>query len=215
MDRKKNNEIFLSKCLPRKVLVIMIIGFVLKLFFSCTPPPPIEMQYNSINITGIDNSGRFMGSYASVDTMYSGAVALKLTLFDSTHYYYAFTISKVLKSLSFTPAMAFSVDESYIPVNKVEQIIITTLFDIDEDVKAGDDISNLIVYDTGGDFELYQNMNNAIGALNRTQSEASGSIAMVLLKPIENTKAQFNVRVTLDTGNELSFSTGIFTIITQ
>ena len=215
MNIKKINKIYFSKSLPTKVLIVFILGFGLKLFFSCTPPSPIEMHYNSINIIGIDNSDRFIDKYTSVDTMYSGAVALKLSLFDSTYNYYAFNFYKVFKSLSFTPAMALTIDESFIPVNKVEQLRIITLFDIDENVKAGDDISNLIVYDAGSDFELYQNLNYAIATLNRTQATAGSSIVMVLRTSIENTKAQFGVKITLDNGYDLSFITDMFTIITQ
>ena len=215
MNIMKINKILFGKSLPTRVFIVILLGFGLKLFFSCTPPSPIEIHYNSINIIGINNSDRFMDKYTSVDTMYSGAVALKLSLFDSTYNYYAFNFYKSLKSLSFTPAMALTIDESYIPVNKVEQIKIRTLFDIDESVKAGDDISNLIVYDAGSDFKLYQNLNYAIASLNGSQATADSSIVMALRTSIANTKAQFEVKITLDNGYELSFITGIFSIITQ
>ena len=196
-----------------KIIVVLMLGFSIRLFFSCTPPPPIEMHFNSIKIIGVNNSDRFSYSYTSVDTMYSSAVAFKLTLFDSTYNYYAFNFRKTLKSLSFTPAMAFSIDESFFPVNKVEQIKITTLFDIDDNIKAGEDITNLILFERGNSFELYQNLNSAISTLNKTQPTASSSIVLVLSTSAKKTTLQLNVQITIDNGTVLSTNTDVITII--
>lgn len=198
-----------------RVLIICILWFGVKLMLSCTPPPPIEINYNSINLAGIDNSGRFMMRHEGVDSMYANAVAFNLTLYDSTLTYYTNHSGNAFKTLSFAPAMAFSVVESFIPVTKVEQISVTTLFDIDEDVEAGMDVSSLFVFDTGNDFELYRNMDDAMATLNTTQFTASSSIVMVLRKSVANSVAQFTVRVTLDNGIELSLRTGMFTIVPQ
>jgi hypothetical protein len=173
------------------------------------------MYYNSIRVIGVDNSDRFLKRNTNVDTMHSGAVAFNLTLLDSTFDYYAFNYSNALKSLSFTSVMALSFSMSFIPVNKVEEIKVTTLFDIDDEMRAGDDITNLILYEAGSDFELYQSINNAILNLNRDQPAASSSIFLALRIPIENAKAQFCVQVFLDDGNMLSSNTNIFTIIKQ
>lgn len=196
-----------------KLIVVLALGFSIKLFFSCTPPPPIEMYFNSIKIIGVDNSGRFINRNTSVDTMYSSAVAFKLTLSDSTFNYYAFNFYETLNSLSFTPAMAFTVDESYIPVNKVEQIKITTLFDIDENIKAGEDITNIILFERRNDFELYQNINSAISTLNKTQPTASSSIVLVLSVSTNYPKVQLNVQITLDDSTVLSTNTDVITIL--
>lgn len=208
---KKSNKFLLEASITFKIIIIISITFITKLFFSCTPSPPIEIHYNSIIVSGINNSDKFVG-ITNVDTMYSSAIALNLTLFDSTNRYHASNNKIVSKSFSITPAMAFSISKSFIPVNKVVYIKTTTMFDIDEDVKAGDDISNLIVYDTGDNF-LYQDMTHAISTMNRTQASASSSVLLALKKSIKNTKAQFNIQVTLDNGNKLSYTTNLFTII--
>jgi hypothetical protein len=215
MDKKKSARRSLNASLPAKVFFVILVGVFTKLFFSCTPPPPGDMYYNSIGIAGVDNSDRFLKRNTSVDTLYSGAVALNLTLKDSTFDYYAFNLNNALKSLSFTPAMALSFPSSFIPVNEVEKIKVTTLFDIDDEVRAGDDITPLILYETGRDFELYKNIDNAISDLNKTQSATSVSIFLVLKRPIDNTMAQFYVQVFLDNDNVLSTNTNIFTIIKQ
>jgi len=215
MDNKKSKRIFLNASLPAKVLIVILIGLFTKLFFSCTPPPPIEMCYNSIGIVGVDNSDIVLKRNSNVDTMHFSAVAFNLTLLDSTYDYYAFNFNNALKSLSFTPAMALSFSMSFIPVNKVEEIKVTTLFDIDDNVRTGDDITNLILYETGSDFKLYQNINSAILTLNSAQPTASSSIFLALRIPVENTKAQFYVQVFLDNGIVLSSNTNIFTIINQ
>ncbi len=213
MDKIKCTSFNSRTTLFTKKIVVLTLGFSIRLFFSCTPPPPIDIHFNSIKIIGVNNSDRFINSNTGVDTMYSSAVAFKLTLLDSTYNYYAFNLHKTLKALSFTPAMALSFVESFIPVNKVEQIKVTTLFDIDDNIKAGEDITKLILFERGNNFELYQNINSAISTLNKTQPTASSSIVFVLSVSTKKTTLQLNVQITLDNGTVLSTNTDVITII--
>ena len=196
-----------------KVAIVFTLGFGVRLFFSCTPPEPIEINYNMLSLAGIDNSGQYMRSYPAVDTMYAEAVALELTVSDSIRHY-AQNFNKFIESVSFTSAMATSIDYSFIPISKVEAIKVTTLFDIDSEIKAGDDISQYIVYATNSNFEMYKNSHQAIAVLNRVQSSPSSSIGIILKKTVKNTKAQFKVNVLLDDNQELSCISDTLTIIT-
>ncbi|MDD2565080.1 MAG: hypothetical protein PHU27_12775 [Salinivirgaceae bacterium] len=203
---------WIKPSLLMRVMILLFLSFGMKLFFSCTPPPPVDIFYNSVRLIGIDNSGQFMRSYENIDTIYSNAMALKLTILDTSYNYYA-SLNGIMKSLSFSTAMALSINEAFNPVNKVVQIKVQTLFDVDDDIKAGDDISIHILYADGYDFELYESVNSAISRLNGTQNMPGGTVEMVFEKSIKNTKAQFYVEITLDNGQVLSCVSDTFTII--
>jgi hypothetical protein len=202
--------------LSMRIGIVMSLGFLIQLFFSCDPPDstPIDINYNYLSVKGVDNSGQYMsGYYDAVDTMYSEAVAFKLTLSDSSYYYYASNRVKSVKPLSFSSAMALSIDDSYTPVNQVKDIKTTTLFDIDNELRAGADISSHILYSSGDMFELYENHNYAISTLNAVQNDASGSVYLFLKKAVQNTMLQFKVEITLDNDAVLVCKTDTVTII--
>ena len=212
MTMEKNNKVTL---IP-KVLIILTLSFGIKLFFSCTPysQDPIEIDYNHISVIGIDNSDRYMDNYTAIDTMYSDAVALKLTLSDTSMYYAALFSSNLLEAFSFQTLKADDIDPSYIPRNKVIDIKIKTLLDLNDTLKAGDDISEYILCASRDDFDLYHNLSLGISWLNDIQSYYEGGSIILLLKAsVKNANAHFEITVTLDNGIELLGTTDIFTII--
>lgn len=212
MTMEKDNKVTL---IP-KVLIILTLSFGIKLFFSCTPysQDPIEIDYNHISIIGIDNSDRYMDNYTAIDTIYSDAVALKLTLSDTSKYYAALFSPNLFEAFSFQTLKADDIDPSYIPRNKVIDIKIKTLLDINGDLKAGDDISEYILCAPREDFGLYQNLSHGISQLNDIQSyNERSSIILVLKASVKNANAHFEITVTLDNGIELLGTTEIFTII--
>lgn len=209
---KKNNKLTL---IP-KVLIILTLSFGIKLFFSCTPysQDPIEIDYNHINVIGIDNSDRYMDNYTAIDTLFSDAVALKLTLSDTTKYYAASFLPNLLEIFSFQTLKANDIDPTYVPRNKVTDIKIKTLLDINDVLKAGDDVSEYFLCASRNDFDLYHNLRYGISWLNDVQSYyEGGSIILVLKTSVKNTNAHFEITVILDNGIELLGTTEIFTII--
>jgi hypothetical protein len=199
-----------------KVLIIfaLVIGF--KLFFSCTPESqdPMDLNYNKISVVGIDNSGQYLEYYSSTDTLYSDAVALKLTLTDTANRFASLFLPNLKQVFSFQTLQADDVDPVFIPVNKVVDINIKTLMDINDSIKAGADITEYFLYSIGGDFQLYQNLSQGLSSLNGIQSfHESSSIILILKTSIENTNAQFEVEVALDNGDKLKSTTVIFDII--
>lgn len=199
-----------------KVIIWLTLGFGIKLCFSCTPHPqnPIEIDYNDISVIGIDNSDRYLNNSSAIDTLYSDAVALRLSLSDTSNYYAASFFPALRETFSFPTLKANDINPSYLPRNKVVDIKIKTLLDINDALKAGDDVSEHISCASGGDFDLYQNLSRGITWLNDTRSYyESSTIVLVLKASVKNTNAQFEVKVTLDNGNELLGTTKIFTII--
>ena len=212
-DISKSHTTLFQTSLAAKVLLILLATSSLRIFFSCTPPPPSDMTYNTIQLSGVDNSDRHMGRNAEVDTLYAGAVALRLTLSDSTHLY-AKLPDQPAQMFAFKQAMAFSpVEPTFLPTVRVTEIKTFTLFDINGQINAGDDVSDHMVFDGGSDFELYQTTSSAIDALNRTQIGASGSVIMVLKDVVEGSNAQFRVEVTFEDGSQLIATTNLFTLI--
>lgn len=199
-----------------KAIILLILGFGVRLFFSCTPfsQDPIEIEYNSISIVGINNSERFLDYYSSVDTIYSDAVALKLTLSDSSFFYESSFYENLTQTCSFQTLRADDIDPSYIPKHKVVDISVKTMLDINDSLNAGDDISEYVLTAYRDNFDLYHNLNQGILWLNGIQSYyESSSIILVLKTSVKNTNAQFEVIVTLDNGNKLTGITELFTII--
>ncbi|HPW67030.1 MAG TPA: hypothetical protein PLY32_03400 [Salinivirgaceae bacterium] len=215
MNTLKSISSNLKTSLLTKVIVILTLGFSIKLILSCTPHPsePIEMNFNKIRVHGIDNSDKYLNNRKYVDTMYSNAVAFTLNLSDTTHGYSIYCANKALRTLSFAPAMATSISISYIPVNRVTQIKITTLLDIDDDIKAGDDITDIFLFENDRDGFLYKNINSAITKLNGKQSCASRSINAILTVAAKRPTLQLNFQVTLDNDIVLSVDTDVITIL--
>ena len=198
-----------------KVIVLLAVGFVFKLFFSCTPfsDSVSEITYNTASIEGIDNSGMFMEFYSTTDTLYSEAVALKLTLSDSSVFYAASCSPGIMQGFSFRAAHATSINQTFVPVHKVKGIKVKTLLDMNDSIKAGDDITAHILCSQGNSYRMYSNLNQGISWLNGVQSEESSSIVLVLKKTVKNTNARLEVAIILDNGDELLCTTKLFTII--
>ena len=201
----------------QKVLIIFILSFVIRLFFGCNPftPDPIGIDFNNVNITGIDNSGRFLGynTIDTLDTLYTEAVALRLSLSDTTKLYAASSYPNSYQTFSFQTLLATEIYQAYYPNNNVVEIKLKTLYDINSTLKAGDDISEHILCIRDNDFDLYHHLDEGISWLNDTQDYSGGSVILVLNTSVENTKAQFEVKVSLDNGKELSDTSNLFTII--
>ncbi|MBN2610842.1 MAG: hypothetical protein JXB00_04720 [Bacteroidales bacterium] len=198
-----------------KVIIILAMGFGFKLFFSCSPYSQslIEINYNHIRVEGIDNSGRFMDYYNTTDTFYSDAVALKLTLSDTSMFYAVSYLSNALQAFSFWAVRADDISPAFIPRIKVTGIKVTTLLDINDSIKAGDDISGHILSSSSDNFVMYHNIEHAVSWLNGIQNYENSSIVLILKTSVKNTTARFDIVVTLENGDELLFTTSVFSII--
>ncbi len=184
-----------------KIAIVLFLGLIIKILIGCVPHESIEITYNDISVIGVDNSGEFTPGDTKIDTLFSSAVALRLILSDSSQI--ASFSAATFKSLSFSNAMATSIDYNYIPKNKVMDIKVATVFDIDANTKAGSDISNSILYDFGN-FELYRTKDEAIQKLNGIQDSPSAAVYIILKLDVKNSKAQFKIDILLDDEKHLS-----------
>lgn len=222
MDMIKLNCSLYSKRIYRfpfhyRVMIVLFIGFVFRVAVSCKPPPPSALLYNFAELVGIDNSGkgpRVARYEQSIDTMYRDALALGLSLYDSSDRIFAFQTGSLSDVFSFSKATALSLDFTFKPTRLVNAIRIYTLMDIDNVSKAGDDVTANFYFGTYSSDGLYASLNTAIEELNGIQSINQGWIQLFLNKRIEYNQAQFSIEVDLDDGSTLTARSDTITILT-
>ncbi len=200
-----------------KPLIVLAIIFGIRLFFSCTPNDfdPMEMDYNSLSTSYVDNSNVYLSYFREVDTSFSEAVAIKLTLSDTSQMYKKSLSAKLQQAVSFRTSQADDWSPTYIPRNRVSELNVRTLFPVNASIDAGDDVTKFFLY-AGGSFAMYSHLDKAIETLNRTQSyDRLCTIVLVLAERVENTKAQFELTVTFENGDKLVSTTPVLTIIQQ
>jgi hypothetical protein len=183
----------------------------MKVFFSCTPPDPFDINYTTVYLEMIDNSGHSHERNYS-DTLYSDAVSIELTLSDSIMYY-ASSIINSDRLFTFESALALSPNYSYQPEHLVQDIQVFTVFDIDTIYKVGDNISDSVLYSIDNLFGLYVTKEKAIKYTNGLQSEPACTLSLFLKSSIENSKAQFRVEISLDDGSKLIGTTKLYPVI--
>lgn len=203
-----------STAMNKKTIIVFVLGFGMSFFLSSCPSSPevIGINYNNINITGIDNSTEYLFQTSS-NSIHADALALKLTLSETSIFQTSLLFPKLIESLSFQTAYASSpADPIYIPLNKVVAIKIKTLFDIDDSLSAGDDVSAHFLCSLGVWNDLYHNLNQGVSWLNSEFNNGDNSIVLVLKKSVKNRNAQFEIEVTLDNGKKLLAITEMYTI---
>jgi patatin-like phospholipase/acyl hydrolase len=117
-------------------------------------------------------------------------------------------------ALSFKKAYATSLPPPAYYSNKlVKSIKVFTVFDLNQDIKAGDLLNECVVFSFGNDFGLYKNHQEACKHFNTTNYEPSNSVTIILKSSVANTHAQFRVEVLFDDCTKLSDTTSVFNII--
>lgn len=197
-----------------KVLIVISCWIIIKILMSCNPPPPIDFRYNSIKIEGINNNSEYIGDNIT-DTIYAAALCLKLSLFDSAQYYAQSNFKANVPLFSFKKAMAMEYADSYIPEIKLASIKVVSIYNINNEIEAGDDVTDIFLFtDKRFSSVLYNYQEWAISGFNEAHSNPGSFIFMVLKVPVENSKAQFYIEVQFEDGSTLSDTTNTFQIIT-
>lgn len=202
-----------SKSFYQRLGIIAVLYFGVQFFFSCEPPEPIFMSYNKISIEAVNNASVYVNFTQPIDILYSKAVAFNLTIADTTDTYVS-RYSYFKKALSFKQAYAMSIpDPSYIPSESVESVTIYSLFDINGAIKAGDIITEHLLFVNFENQGLYNGFDAIYAHYNGEQTYKNSSAVLVLKTEVENTQAQFKVEVVLDDGSILTTTSPVFTII--
>lgn len=202
----------------KKVWLLLVLGFGVNLFFSCVPTEYIKINYNKISLTGVDNSGKYLLDNPT-STIHASALALNIKLSDTTYFNETYSLNHLINSLSFNKAQAFQpADPVYIPTAKIIDVNVKTILKINDNINPNDDITEHILYSFGGSYNLYYNLNKETEKItpkfenSNYNNSPSNSIFLILKPTIENTNAQFEVKITLDNGTELIATTELFNI---
>jgi hypothetical protein len=175
---------------------------------------------NKLEIANIDNSGRYPG-ILEVNVMHRSAIAFSISLYDSTDSYLYSSLNAKHNNqlnLGFATASAWLCDCSlmYLPTPSVQDFRIYTIFDINSDIKSGDDITEYFVGQEqyGSHLDLYSPLLEVINDQNVTPTmESAIRFNAFLQVPIKNEQAQFTVFFQLSDGSEIELNTAIIDII--
>jgi hypothetical protein len=197
----------------KKVLFVLLLIFFSRLFFSCCncPDDLTSVNLNSVKIQNIDNNFQYGYSQTTLkDSMLRAVVAFEVNVIDSTvtetHWFYG-------AIPGFTSASAFQPCECpqlFQPVQSISEIKIITLKDINAQIKAGADVTDLFV-GTPTDTFLYTPLKKLLDKLKG--SIASGiagySISIFCKEQIDNDTAQFEVLIGLSDSRILKAKTQV------
>ena len=204
-----------------KVAAVLFALCVLKsccsFFRSCEcDETPIPFILNRLNINNLDNSG----TYASVtesDTMCTSAVAFEILINDTSLYYPYYSNSQLQRApFGFSSAWAEECEPGFTSNEKIERIEIYSLFDLNENIFADDEVSAFFYgqsdyYPSSG---MYASLSDVISYLNSLASYYPQLTFKVFLsKPIENNRARFLFNVFLSDGRILSDTTRLITVV--
>lgn len=202
---------------PRVTLLISL-AFMLRVVSSCIDPVwDFDFNFNKITVGNLDNSGIYWTD-TDDNTMYSAAVAFKVTISDEM-----LLASGVLRRsdagfTGFTPVSAMSPEPRYHPKHRITGISIVTLEDMSPGISAGTDVTGLFVahlpHFKTHDF-LYLDAEELPSALDQEfyPGEPSVSFQLFCRENIAGNAAQFLITVTLSDESTLSATTNPINLV--
>lgn len=133
----------------RKVLFILLIANIIRIVPGCCDDCdslPKYFNFNSIELYNLDNSGEWAVS-TTVDSMQPAAIAFELAIFDSLGYYFHYAETDVINAFGYKTSYAMKCEcsQPLIAYHYLTDISITTLYDINEELHAGDDVTGYFV----------------------------------------------------------------------
>lgn len=207
-----------------KALNIVVIIALIKtvqsciFFMDCECSDEIfHYSINSVEITNIDNSQTYPIS-TDENVMHRAAVAFNVRISDTTHAEYYACKQPLKIVVGFSTAQAWSCDcpMNYLPDATIQSFKIHTVFDINDTIKAGADVSKLFLAMNRFNYsdDLYHEVNDMVNKVNITTNDSPDiSFKMFLKVPVDNNQAEFTIDITLSNGAQISKSTNTISII--
>ena len=205
----------------KKTILILLVANVLRIIPGCCncDDTPNFFDFNKTDIRNLDNSGEWLRSSTS-DTMLPGAVAFEVNLYDSLGYFYnEYASGNLFKSIGFKTSQALSCDCAwpFMARQFLDDIRITTLYDVSGDIPAGSDVTDLFVGQVRGNSSssVYITLANVIRQTeNKTYYDGGIESFGIFLKPeIENSIAQFTIQLTFSDQRVLTDTTNLIHIL--
>ncbi|HAH56508.1 MAG: DUF5034 domain-containing protein [Lentimicrobium sp.] len=208
--------------LIKKMLFIALLFNVIQIIPACGDCDvlPTYFDFTTLEIQNLDNSGEWVMP-ATADSMHPAAIAFELTIFDSLRYYRHFTKTEVIYTVGYKSSFALSDDcsQPLIANHYLTAIQITTLYDVNDDIHAGDDVTDFFVgqlrSNTSPVSGVYVWLDAIIAQTENKIYYDSGVEAFgIYLKPeVEMPIAQFEITLTFSDGSILSDTTSLIHII--
>lgn len=213
-------QMYLPKAL--KILIALcllhIVFFSAFIFYGCVCNQPV-IQYNldSLCINNINNSENYP-TITESNSMHSSAVAFSISLTDTSQYWPYYSSSVQRASFGYVSANATTVDcDPYFVANqKIVDVTIVTLYDLNSVILAGTNVTNLFLARSNSSYDgvMYSSFENLLTKLNSQSTFQPRINFNVFLKPpINNSVARFIFSVSLSDGTHLCDTTSLITII--
>ena len=206
----------------RKALFILLIANIIRIVPGCCDCDlsSVPFDFNKTDIVNIDNSGEWAVT-TQLDTMLPGAVAFEISLFDSLGYYNQYASNPERNNFGYSSACALSCDCSYPMVagQYLKTIGITTMYDMNEEIDAGDDVTDFFVGKFRGNSSsgssVYLNLENICSQTeNKTYFDGGVESFGIFLKPeVENQEARFITAFTFSDNRVLTDTTNLIHIL--
>lgn len=202
----------------------IIINALQSCWFNCNcTDDTLYFSLNTAETENIDNSSTYPFN-TEIDVMHAAAVAFRITLRDSSetdyNFYYATILEKNRPRAGFgiQHANAWSCDCPiyFMPSETVTRFEIITTFDINQQLRAGEDVSNFFLAETRN-FPmdgLYATIDEVISFLYASPTVYATVDFNIFLQPrVENTIAEFTINVYLSNGKVLTAKTDNISIV--
>lgn len=209
-----------------RVFKVLIVIFLIRFMQSCCSilggcscdETPIPFNLTKISISNLNNSGAGIGINEG-NSMYSSAVAFEVMVSDTNQFYPYYSACKTNSiTTGFSTAMAFSYDcDPYFEAQeKIDSLRIITLYDINQAIVAGEEISDLFFAqsDYFPNTGLYANLYDVIDHLNTSVNNFPNLKLQVFLSlPVENNNARFAFNFYLNSGVVICDTTNLINIL--
>lgn len=216
MYKNLNRVKMVKRGLVVKVLVIMVVGFLVRMGFSCCrcPEQVREYRFDHLFIENINNAD-WTADRTDWDVMHAAAVAFRVTLVDSSFQWFE---QAALTGLATNSVMAM--EPCWCPwhiylEHPIEKLSILTLRDFSPDQPAGSDLVDLFVWQTGWN-HLYQSIDSLLPRLNEswyTDFIPEKTVDFFCKEAVQTDSLQLVFRLHYANGEVLADTTGVIAIL--
>lgn len=195
-----------------KIILLFLIGFTLRIIYSCCECDQNVQHYsiNNIVIQNIDNSGTNIKPAG--DTLNRNAIAFEITLNNNE---YSDNTKACYGSSGFSAIIACDCNAYFKVLNKIDSITIITQSNINFDYQAQTDITNLFVAFSPlhqNEFtDIYRPINEVIDQLNKSNQFIDNYLRFkcFLTIPVDNNMISFQFNIYLSDKTLISKKTPI------
>jgi len=207
----------------RKVLFILLIANIIRIVPGCIEDCdllPVYFDFTSLQILNLDNSGEWEVENTT-DSMQAAAIAFELVISDYPGNYPHYSAADIFHSFGFKSSHAMSHDcsQPMIANHYLTDIRIATLYDINAELHAGDDVTAYFVgqfsTNTSPVSGVYLDLATIIAQMkNKVYYDFGVEAFGIYLKPeVETPQSRFVISLTFSDNRILTDTTRLIHIL--